>query len=241
MNEAAGGLLQQLILASRLAKITPEVIRQALEGFAFRPQKEFAWLVRGIRAALYVSRAGPGYSPPTVSNSEVREELLKLSKQASDCWQALWTRSSSADSAIFDFAFRAESNWGEEGGASQPPELARFSEAVRDLEWLADFLRSVGDSKKPQQPKWRQKDAFEQRVFRGQCLAVIYEEAFGKPATVVTGARTTALGHWADFYQRMVAMAFDERATPNLEGVLDEARRRHKEHRVIFGPELLPE
>lgn len=123
-------------------------------------------------------------------------------------------------------------------GREQPSEHEHFLETVRQLEWIADFLGNAANGLNGQPPRWVDAERHEQRIFHAFALSTVFEWAFKKPATV-TSWQDQLGGEWPEFFQRMMGLVFDEPKTPNLEKVLDEARRRYKESGALFDPELL--
>ena len=240
MSSDDADLFTQLLLGEpTLAALTESAVARALDGFDLTPRRKMSWIARAVQGAVYASMLPADESPDRRSNSEVRDEILKLSGECSRMRDRLWQRSQEADRAIWD---RAVDTWTAAADPKlqsvqigPPADYKDFSEALRQLDWLSNYLRSVAAVLHAQPPNWRRAEEREQRVVRAQFLSPIYEEAFGREPTVNTWPMAKSLGPWADFYQRIVALAFGEQATPNLEAVLDEARRRHKTRRVTFG------
>jgi hypothetical protein len=225
-----------------VAKLTEQAVGAALDGFELAPKREIAWIARAVQGAIYATMRSTGERADRASNAEVRDELLKFSQESSKLWLRLWKRTNEADSAIWDYAFHA---WVDEASddveIGEPTDYRAFNQAVRLLEWLSDYLKGTAAKLEPQPPNWRRAIQREERIVRAVFLSPIFREAFGAEPTVNTWPTSKSLGPWADFYQRIVALAFGERATPNLETVLDEARRRHKFKRVRFGPGIIPD
>lgn len=235
-------LIAELMLTEpTVAKLTEQAIERALDGFELAAEREMAWIARAVQGAIYASMRSTGERADRPSNAQIRDELIKLSDESSKLWLRLWQRSDQADGAIWDRAFSA---WLDEAGDAveigEPTDYQTFQEALRLLEWLSSYLKGTSARLEPQSPNWRRATQREERIVRAVFLSPIFEEAFGAEPTVNTWPTSKSLGAWADFYQRIVALAFGERATPNLEAVLDEARRRHKFDRVSFGPGIIP-
>lgn len=245
MSRSEEDLIAELMLSEpTVANLTESAVAEALAGFEPEPRRKMSWIARAVQGALYASMQPADERADRPSNAEVRTELLKLTRECSKLWLTLSQRSNEADSAIWDWAFH---NWISSQGydldkpeIGEPEDYSAFNEALRQLDWLSGFLRSAAGVLEPQSPNWRRAEHREQRVLRAQFLSGIYEEAFGLTPTVNTWPTAKSLGPWAEFYQRIVAVAFGERATPNLEAVLDEARRRDKTQRVSFGPGVIP-
>ena len=245
MSRSGNDLMTELMLSEpTIAKLTESAVAEALAGFELKPKREMLWIARAIQGAVYATLPSADERSDRPSNAEVRDEILKLARDCSKLWLDLSDRSHAADSAIWDRAFR---NWISRVGDNhetikigEPSDYTAFSDALRQLEWISSFLKGAAVALERQPPNWRRAELREQRVIRAQFLSAIYEEAFGVQPTVNTWPTAKSLGPWADFYQRIVALAFGERATPNLEAVLDEARRRDKSDRVTFGPGVIP-
>jgi hypothetical protein len=227
-----------------IAKLTVAAVAEALDEFPLQPKRGMAWLARAIQGALYVSLGNASDGPERQSNTDNRAELERLSQGALKLWGKLAARSDGADSALWRFAWH---RWDGEGGKQvdgisigEPSDYRAFGEAVRQLEWLAAFVREAAKVQPAQAAKWRQAERREIRVWRAHCLSPIFETAFGVEAAINTWPGNDG-GPWRDFYQRIVALAFNEKATPDWEGVLDEARRRHKTDRVTFADGVIPD
>jgi hypothetical protein len=246
MGRSETDLVTELMLSEpTIAKLTEPAVARTLESFELKPRREMSWIARAVQGVLYASMRSADERPDRRSNAEIRDELSRLGSECSKLWLQLAERSSEADGAIWDRAFR---DWIadtkddlEAPELGEPTEYKAFNEAFHRLDWLAGYLKKVGAALERQPPNWRRAEQREQRIIRAQYLSPIYEEAFAAEPTINTWPTAKSLGPWADFYQRIVALAFGERATPNLEAVLDEARRRDKAHRVIFGPGVVPE
>jgi hypothetical protein len=230
--------IDQMILAEpRLAAITIDSVAAAVRDFPLPLHESIEWLTRAIQGALLASLSSEEEGSQRQSNSDTQKELALLSQKARTLWAAVFQRSNGADRAIFDHAY-----------SISPDHCLAFSEAVAHVDWLADFLLDAAKAQEPQRPKWRAAAEREDRIRRAQFLSPVFERAFSAMATINTWDidarpkhRASSYGHWADFYQRIASMAFGDHAPLDLEGVLDEARRRQKSHRVTFEPGVLPE
>lgn len=247
MERLADNLVVQLMLSNPpIARIKEEAVTAALLDFPLGPKPGFKWLTRAIQGALHFSMRWGG-NPERPSNVEIRDELHGLAENLSAQWLALSQRSSAADDALWYYAFRNRSREGDEVKnhliAETPPSYRQFGEALAQLDWMAAYLNRASAAQEPQKPNWRRAEGREQRIMRAQCLSIVYELAFGTAPTLNRWPTRKSLGNWADFYQRIVALAFDEKATPNLEDVLREARRRQTADstRVVFAPGILPD
>ena len=237
--------IQLMLTEPTIAALTEAAVTEALGGFSLQPQQGMAWLARAIQGALYVSLGNASDGPSRQSNTDNKAELERLANGALKLWGQLFGRSDGADSALWNFAWH---RWNGEGGEDmgdgivmgQPLDYKAFGEAVGQLEWLAGFMRDAAKVQPAQAAKWRQAERRELRIQRAHSLSPIYETAFGVEATINTWPGNDG-GPWRDFYQRIVALAFGELVTPDWEGVLDEARRRHKANRVTFAAGVVPD
>lgn len=225
----------------RLARITEEALRVALDGFPLQPKQGMGWLTRAVRGALYVSLSPPGDEHDRQGNSATRDDLFALAEKVSRAWLALSDRDDTTDAALFDYAWHGWQSRPTGDQPGDPPDWRRFQEAVEHMDWLGVFLRRAGMMLEAQRPNWRLSEQREERVFRAQCLSVVFVRAFALEPTVNTWETAKTRGPWPDFYQRVVRLAFGENVTPNLETVLDEARRRDLDHRVSFAAEIIPD
>lgn len=235
--------LQVMLTDPRVARITPEVVGEALNGFALAPLKDMAWIARAVQAAVTVGNMSNDGEPDRKGNAEVRDELAELAKRASDLCFALSTRSGQADSALWSFAFE---NWlgdrdiEEAALMGETTQLKVFSDAVQRLDLLPAILAGAANhiGNQTQSGPWRAGERMNRRIELAMCLSPVFESAFGATATPLNGALT--YGPWGDFFQRIMAAAFNEQATPNLETVLKVARRRLLKSPVLFASGIMP-
>lgn len=243
-GENKDDLYSRMLSSPVAARITPELIAQALQHFPLTPQRDLEWLARAIKPAVYL--AAKSDYPESIGNAATRDELQRLSDRAGDLWRDLFEMSHEAEEAISRYIW---SPWiSGEGNASPDdiqPQIDGFNEAKRQVDWLTSFLRKaarhVGDKK--QSPKWRAKDKQDRRMWFAVWLTPAFEKGFGRKAAWnnrhYANGRTPQ--YWADFFQRMMEVAFDEAVTPNLEGLLAEARKRISKDGVLFAPGLIPD
>lgn len=234
----------------RLDRISAEAVDRALEGFMLKPRCSTDRLAAAIREALRISvmmsrdvswrtsqdfnRKGPLGGPDRKSNAATKLEIADLAKRSANLVERLRGRSKAADDVLWKHAFW--NNPGEE--KEQPSDHVQFIALVEQLEWVAGFLGDAAEGLRKQSPRWVSAERHEQRVFHAHHLTTVFEWAFGKPATVASW-QDRPEGPWPDFFQRIMCLAFDESKTPNLEAVLDEARRRYKDSGALFDPDKL--
>jgi hypothetical protein len=229
-----------------LAKVHSESVKNILAEFPLplQPGKDFTWLAGAVRRALAITILGGSFDPDRRSNAEVRAELEQLAGKAQETWQELFRRSHAADWKLWGAAGRLS---GQSNFLIEPPMYRRFTKAVSEIDWLASLLLNAANETENQPARWRQSEVKSARVYRGRCLAPIFEAAFGARPTAnnwrADGWRGDAQHRvktpFMDFYQRMVSLAFEENVTQDLSGVLKEACRLHRKDPVQFG-EYIP-
>lgn len=216
-----------------LLHVTPEAVGEAMLDFPLPSDRTLGWLALAVRRALAATIPNASDGPQRTSNSEIRKELRALSEAVSDTWVKVFGRSHAADSRLWDHAFR---NW--EGinalATSDDPgfDHNRFRAALAHMDWLSGYLREAARETEAQRGDWRRAEERRLRIERGQYLAPVFEAAFSQSVSAnnwPSDARHEAKTPFMDFYQRMVALAFAENATPDLSGVLKAACRLHRE------------
>jgi hypothetical protein len=233
-----------------LPMVTSEAVAKALDDFALSlaPGKDWDWLAIAVRRSLAFTMSNVNVGPERTSNSRTRDELKQLAGSAESTWQALSECDHTVNSCLQDFAFR---NWVREDGTDindgpvtgQPSEYSRFEAAVAELYWMAGFLSQAASGIESQRGPWRESEKKQLRIARGQCLARVFEAAFGQRPTANNypdDARFKAPTAFMDFYDRMVKLAFGARETANLPEVVKEARRRHRKASVQFPEGMIP-
>ena len=156
-----------------IAKLTEDAVATAVAPMSIIPRRDNAWLARAVQGALYTSLTPASDGPDRQSNAETRNELNKLAAQGSAFWLTLAERSSSADQALWDAAFR---RWDGQGGTTidgvtigEPTLYAEFTKTVARLDSLTTFLRQAAEEIAAQGPNWRRAEQREHRIFRAQC------------------------------------------------------------------------
>ncbi len=228
---------QILLSEPKAARITAELIEEALNGFALQPQRDMHWLARAIQPAVYI--AAKADYPAAKGNAAIRDELQRLADRADGLWRDIFEMSDEAREAVDRYVWKP---WIEGGAGASPDgiqaQYAAWADAQDRLYWQARFLgdaaKVVGAKKQP--PKWSQTAKKHWRMWFAFWLAPAFEKGFGKKPGLSKQSASNAwglkksgrrsLGTWADFYQRIMAAAFDEKATPNLADVLQEALKR---------------
>lgn len=84
-------------------------------------------------------------------------------------------------------------------------------------------------------PRWRDMERRKRRIDFASWLSAVFEVAYQKRATVnnwTDDGGLPKLGHWPDFFNRIGCLALKLERIPDLQGILKEARRHYKEHKV---------
>jgi len=229
---------EQIRTDAAFACLTPETVEQLLAETGLTPKQGWAWLARALQGALFAARTPPDLSPDRRENKDVRGELFAVAAPLVEASRLLNERSHEFDSAVWDAACHG---FEPQGLTDEPPDYRTFNDAVHHVEWLSVFLRRAGMMLEVQKPQWRGSARFAERVWRAQCLSVVYALAFDKEPTVNNWETAKHRGLWWDFYQAVVSLVYGEHSTPNLLQVLKAARRRDKLDRVQLGAGILPD
>lgn len=232
-----------------LKQVSDEAVSNALNGFplTLSEGRDMAWLAMAVRRALAISMRHPEDSPERTSNANIRAELERLAAVAGSTWLELFQCDHAADQRLWDHAWH---HWDGEGGTDvgngmvmgEPSDYLRFKAVIAELDWLASFMRDAAKATPSQRGPWRQSEEKRLRVERGQYLAPIFEAAFDQQVSANNWPSGTHRGPSAfmDFYQRMVALAFNEQATPDISGVLKAACHLHRQHPAQFAEGIIP-
>ena len=193
--------------------------------------KDVSW-----RTSPDVRRIAPRGGSNRRSNATIKAELAELVKPATTLIGRLKTRSSETDQVLWMHAFFSKLDT----SVPVPSDYRRFLAAASELEWLAGFLEDASAGIPRQPARWLETEQYERRVIHAYCLSSVFERSFELKAAVISW-KGSPEGPWPDFFQRIMLLAFDEAKTPNIEKVLDEARRRHSANGVLFEPEKMIE
>lgn len=232
-----------------LSQMSDEAVSNALADFPLTLSggRDMGWLAMAVRRALAISMRHVEDGPERTSNFDVRAELERLAALAGSTWVDLHECNHAADSRLWDHAWL---HWDGEGGTEvgngmvmgEPSDYRRFKAAVAELDWLASFVRDAAKTTPSQRGPWRRSEEKRLRVERGQYLAPIFEAAFGKKVSANNWPSGTHRepSAFMTFYQRMVALAFNEQATPDISGVLKKACHLHRKHPAQFAEGVIP-
>lgn len=234
----------------QLPDVTAEALQSRLKQLPFGLQKgkDWDWLAMLVRRALALTIPDKRDGPERDSNSEVRDQLLRLSNLASDTWLQLFAPAESVDSHLYNFAL---ANWDGAGGEDvgngmflgDPADFVRFRAAVAELDWVASFLRDAAISLPKQAGPWRASEQKTLRIERAQYLAPIFEAAFGHKITANNyphDPRHSRPTPFMAFYEQAVSLAFGQREATNFTEVVKAALLRHRQTPCEFNSEFFP-
>lgn len=251
MTDDTGGDSLWIDLDRSLPHVTPKAVSEALKdlNLTFTSGKDFAWLAIAVRRVLAISIQEQSDGPDRLKNADIQRELARLSDMALSTWQAAFERTDASDTQLRDFAFDladSSHNIAPEHpiGVAEPIAYRRLKSALSELEWVGNFLRRAAQDVEHQKPNWRRKVNRDLSVMRGCYLAPIFETAFSQPISVNAWPSDSRHKHptaFMAFYQSMIALAFGEHSTPDISGVLKEARRLHLETPTTFSKGIVPE
>lgn len=233
-----------------LPNISTESVAEALNGFSIPliATKDFEWLATAIRRSLAITIREERNGPDRPSNVEIRSDLQRLATMSESTWLELTRCSGAAEARLWDYAWHT---WDGDGGTDvgegiiigPPSDTKRFENAVRELEWLASFMRmAAGATHVPRGP-WRDVERKRLRQERAQYLAVIFEAAFARKVSSNNfphDSRHAAPTPFMEFYRRIITLAFDAHETSNLPDVVKAACREHRVFPAQFGEGIIP-
>lgn len=217
--------------APSLAKITPDALSEALEGFRLGiPAPGLPWLARAIQGALVLSVPvlKEVESPVTgeccvvtVPNKTAARKIYRgISAKADAFLVELYKNSDLLTLRLFDDQ--------------------AFSSLVGEVERAKEVFSTASEESERLPPRWRDARKRADRVERATLLSPVFELAYGREPTVNTFPGSDG-GPWPDFYQRIASLAFDDDNIADRDAVLKEARKADLLFRVTFADGQLPE
>jgi hypothetical protein len=234
----------------QLPAVTAEALRERLAQLPFGLQdgKDWDWLAMLVRRSLALSVPEIRDGPERDSNTDIRDEMLRLSGMAGETWLRLFDCADSVDSRLYWFALsRWDGTGGEDVGngmfRGDPAEFVRFRAALAELDWVSSFLRDAARSLPKQAGPWRESERRRLRIARAQYLAPIFEAAFGHRATANNyphDPRHSRATPFMVFYDEVVTLAFGPREATNYTDVVKAALLLHKRAPCELNPEFFP-
>ena len=234
-----------------LPQFTAETVKQALAGFELSlcDQTDHEWLAMATRRALAISQPSWEKRANRLSDADLRRQLEDLRQLTQTVWRQLFELNPEIDSRLWRYAFEIWVADQEETRApgtlesGQPPDYVRFRKAIYELDWTSSFLRNAVRSIETRPGPWKTSIKRRVRIDRARYLAPVFERAFNETVTVnkyPSDRRHHKPTPFMDFYQLMVCIGFDEKATPDLAGVIQAARKLHLKHPVEFAENVIP-
>ncbi len=205
------------------AAITPERLAGALKGFplTFADGWDIARLARKIQGVAEIGRV-----PPPQSNSDARKELKKLAHKARALAEAL---DGMGHTAIFEVLWElAPKNQDGRSLASASTEDFKTlitGPLIQSAHLLEGAASQIG-LRRPQLPRWRDKERQERRIGFALAVMPIFRGAFDTDPR----ADNWQLAYddepsWPDFFRRICKEIFPDARKLNLSEVLQEAAR----------------
>lgn len=217
--------------------ISSESVHAALKGFplGFADGVTPEWFLRFLIDRLVVAEMAESlWSDAALPPYRQRSRALeKLAKQATDLATGLDRQFGLKFLGFRSYKKTADDLWDEDDWSDMLSDRERLSNAVYELRWLSTILKGTAGyfsfkHSENHKPRWRQKHTRLIRVARGICLAYVFESGFGKKIDIndwgSDGSNAQGPTHFMDFYQRIVRLAFGEEVTPDIAGVLKQAR-----------------
>lgn len=234
-----------------LPHVTTEAVQDALRDFPLHLSKDrsFEWLAMAVRRALAITIRHIDDNPEErVSNAHIREDIDQGRRLADSARQYLLNQTSPVDDHLWHHAWRTSELQAIDAGhrrhpTNVPSDYLRFQAALKELDWLVEFLGKAGESVEGQSSAWRRTARKDLRVERAYCLAPIFEVAFGEKITVLpvgSDPRFDTLTPFMRFYSEMMSLAFKTLDENGLLGVLRKAQRLHRKHPIQFAAGLIP-
>lgn len=224
-------------LDAPLAALTKDTVAAAVTDMRLPLSSGFSasWLAFAVTRAIAVSLPDTSENPEVMrSNTEIGKTLKSLGKKASTLWVELQSLDQDADYAIWDHL--------EQMGEA----FEVWSQKKRELELMSIILlgaaRSVTVGHRQQPPRWRDQLKRRDRIQRVQLLAPIFEAATGRKATSndYPSGKASKPTAFMEFYQRMVELALEERATLDLAAIAKVGLARHRKQPAELAFGLIP-
>ncbi len=119
---------------------------------------------------------------------------------------------------------------GSKRSAAISPQWATFRSWANGIPDMASFIRDAANRlcSPVDPPRWRDSERRKQRIRFANEVAPVFEEAFGRDATVnnwVDDAGNPSGGPWPDYFNRIACLAFQIERIPDLLGLLKVARQ----------------
>lgn len=219
-----------------LPEVSTERVADACRQIGLHLAGGTSWadLATAVRRCLAATLKNRFDGPDRLAPSKIREELERSAGAVHSASEELNRLSDETIRFLFRFSLR---DWDYEKGTDTeatmgtPDQFQRLKRAILEMGLLSKFLLSASNGVEVPKGPWKNSEIRALRIERGIELARIFEAAFGLQATAnnyPSDYRHKEETPFMKFYQQMVALAFNEQATPDLSGVLKEACSLHK-------------
>ena len=240
------------------AHITEESVEAALVDFELSTAKSSRWLTANIRRAFFCTVGTEDEIAEYPGQLAVRKEIEAIADTIAMAKRLFADRSGWAESVLrrysnyddwddlpdWDVPIEKEPDaldrlddgkdgwWVESSNqmATASSDWRNFRKMVCGMLDLEDYLRAASQElcSRDVPTRWRDSERKKRRLHFANYLAVVFEEAYGREATVNNWPDESGqprLGPWADFYDRIACMALQTHKIPDLVGLLKDARR----------------
>lgn len=219
-----------------LPEVSTERVADACRQIGLHVAGGTSWadLATAVRRCLAATLKNRFDGPDRLAPSKLREELERLAGAVHSASEELNRLSDEANRFLFRFSLRDWDNdksTDTEATMGTPDQFQRLKRAIIDMGLLSKFLQTASHGVEVPKGPWKNSEIRALRIERGIELARIFEAAFCLQAAAnnyPSDARDMEATPFMKFYQQMVTLAFEERATPDLSGVLKEACRKHR-------------
>lgn len=205
------------------AAITAERLEDALNGFplTFAGEWDFARLTRKIQDVAAIGRV-----PPPQSNSDARKELEKLAQKARALAEAMdGMRDTAAFEVLWELAPKNHEGRTLDSASTEDFRTLIIKPLIKSANLLESAASQIG-LRRPQLPRWREKQRQERRVGFALALMPIFQAAFdAEPRADNWQREYDDAPCWPDFFRRIWNEIFPDAGKLNLSEVLQEAAR----------------
>ncbi|GEM_PF-3387069 len=248
------------------AHITEVSVEKALCDFELPTAKTNRWLAAKIRQAYFCTVGTEDEIDEYPGQLTVRREIeaiadaIAVAKQLFanrsawaesvfrryskfDDWDNLpdWEAPVEKDPDALDRLDEGKDGWWVESSnqiATGSSDWRKFREMACGMLELEAYMRTASEElcSRDDPPRWRDTEKRKRRLRFANSLAVIFEEAYGRDATINSWPDDHGqprLGPWADFFDRIACMALQIDKVPNLEGLLKAARRKRLDEKCV--------
>lgn len=238
--------------------ITPESVESALRDFEITTEVNNRWLSGQIRKAFFSSVGTEEEIDEYPGKLAVRREIQAIADAIASAKTLFAARSGWAESvfrrysryddleSLPDFAAPIEKDpdaldrldadkegwWVESSNqiAMGSADWRRFREMACGMIELEQYMRDASEALcgENDPSRWREAEKRKRRLAFANELAVVFEEAYKRDATVNSWPDDTGqpkLGPWPNFFERIACLALQIDKVPDLEGLLKKARR----------------